>query len=48
MGIQKSDIRLLSNDAIVINPTGKTVSNSGEVKNQARFELKKAKHFLIY
>ncbi len=35
----KNDIRLQSNDAILINPTGKTISITGEVKNQARFEL---------
>ena len=35
MGNIKNDVRLQSNDAIVINPTGKTVSISGEVKNQA-------------
>ena len=42
-----SDIRLLSNDVLVINPTGKTVSISGAVKKQD-LSLKKAKHFLIY
>ena len=36
----KNDIKLQSNDAIVINPTGKTVYVSGQVKNQAQYELK--------
>ena len=35
----KNDIKIQSNDAIVINPTGKTVSISGQVKNQAQYEL---------
>tara|TARA_A100001015_G_scaffold238694_1_gene271733 strand:+ start:287 stop:1999 length:1713 start_codon:yes stop_codon:yes gene_type:complete len=35
----KNDIRLQSNDAILINPTGKTISITGQVKNQARYEL---------
>tara|TARA_B100000989_G_C19531096_1_gene469924 strand:+ start:492 stop:3083 length:2592 start_codon:yes stop_codon:yes gene_type:complete len=35
----KNDIRLQSNDALLINPTGKTVTISGEVKNPAIFEL---------
>ena len=41
----KNDIRLQSNDAILINPTGKTVSISGEVKNQARYELLEKESF---
>tara|TARA_B100000925_G_scaffold287792_1_gene267654 strand:+ start:1292 stop:3883 length:2592 start_codon:yes stop_codon:yes gene_type:complete len=41
----KNDIKLQSNDAIVINPTGKTVSISGQVKNQAQFELIKDENF---
>ena len=41
----KNDIRLQSNDAILINPTGKTVSIFGEVKNQARFELLEKENF---
>jgi polysaccharide export outer membrane protein len=40
-----SDIRLLSNDVLVINPTGKTVSISGAVKKEARFELKEGETF---
>ena len=40
-----SDIKLQSNDAIVINPTGKTIKISGEVKKQAIFELKDGEDF---
>ncbi len=40
-----TDIRLLSNDVLVINPTGKTVSISGAVKKEARFELKEGETF---
>ena len=40
-----SDIRLLSNDVLVINPTGKTVSISGAVKKEAIFELKEGETF---
>ncbi len=35
----KNDIKLQSNDAIVINPTGKTISISGQIKNPAQYEL---------
>ena len=35
----KNDIRLQSNDAILINPIGKTVAISGQVKNQSKYEL---------
>ena len=38
-GNTTSDIKLSSNDAIVINPTVKTVLISGEVKQEAKFEL---------
>ena len=38
-GNTKNDVRLQSNDAIVIKPTGKTISILGEVKKQAIFEL---------
>ncbi|MDA9729364.1 SLBB domain-containing protein [SAR86 cluster bacterium] len=41
----KNDIRLQSNDALLINPTGKTVTISGEVKNPARFELNEDETF---
>ena len=41
----KNDIKLQSNDAIVINPTGKTVSIFGQVKNQAQYELIKDENF---
>ncbi len=41
----ENDIKLQSNDAIVINPTGKTVSISGQVKNQAQYELVKNENF---
>lgn len=34
-----SDIKLSSNDVLVINPIGKSISISGEVRNNARFEL---------
>ena len=40
-----SDIRLLSNDVLVIHPTGKTVSINGAVKKEARFELKEGETF---
>ena len=40
-----SDIRLQSNDAIVINPTGITIKISGEVKKEAIFELKEKENF---
>ena len=38
-GDVSSDIKLSSNDALVINPIGKSISISGEVRNNARFEL---------
>lgn len=38
-GNTNNDIKIRSNDAIVINPTGKIVSLNGEVKNPAKFEL---------
>ena len=41
----KNDIRLQSNDAIVINPTAKTISISGQVKNPAQYELIKNENF---
>lgn len=41
----KNDIKLQSNDAIVINPIGKAVTISGQVKNQAQFELIKDENF---
>ncbi len=44
-GNTNSDVRLQSNDAIVINPTGKTVVIEGEVKTNARFELKDSENF---
>ncbi len=34
-----SDFKLLSNDVIIINPLGKTITIEGEIKNQARYEL---------
>ena len=39
------DIRLQSNDAIVINPIGKKVTILGEVKNEATFELLEEENF---
>ncbi len=42
----KNDIKIQSNDAIVINPTGKTVYVSGQVKNQAQYELIKGETFI--
>ncbi len=44
-GNTNSDIKLQSNDAIVINPTGNTISISGEVKIPGRFELKENEKF---
>ena len=41
----KNDIRLQSNDAILINPVGKTISISGQVKNPARYELLQNENF---
>ena len=41
----KNDIRLQSNDAILINPIGKTVSISGQVKNQSKYELLESETF---
>ncbi len=41
----KNDINLQSNDAIVINPTGKIVSIFGQIKNPAQFELIKDENF---
>ncbi len=38
-GNTKSDINLNSNDALVINPSGKTVLIYGEVRKEAKFEL---------
>ena len=40
-----SDVRLLSNDVLVINPTGKTISINGAVKKEGRFELKDDEKF---
>ncbi len=41
----KNDIKIQSNDAVVINPIGKTVSISGQIKNQAQYELIKDENF---
>ena len=40
-----SDLKLSSNDAIVISPVGKTVSISGEVKRPSKFELRENENF---
>ena len=40
-----SDVRLLSNDVLVINPTGKTITINGAVKKEGRFELKEGEKF---
>ena len=45
-GNTNNDVRLQSNDAIVINPIGKKVSISGEIKNQATYELLDGENFL--
>ena len=45
-GNTKNDLRLQSNDAILINPTGNTDLYSGEVKKQAKFELLEMKKIL--
>ena len=39
------DVRLQSNDAIVINPIGKKIKILGEVKNQATYELLDGENF---
>jgi polysaccharide export outer membrane protein len=44
-GNTKSDIRLQSNDAVLIKPTGISVSIVGEVKKQAKFELLESETF---
>ena len=44
-GNTKSDIRLQSNDAVLIKPTGITVSIVGEIKKQAKFELLESETF---
>ena len=44
-GNTRSDLKLSSNDAIVISPVGKTVSILGEVKRPSRFELKESENF---
>ena len=44
-GNTKNDIKLQSNDAILIKPTGKTISILGEVKKQAKFELLDSESF---
>ena len=44
-GNTRSDLKLSSNDAIVISPVGKTVSIFGEVKRPSRFELKEGENF---
>ena len=44
-GNTNNDVRLQSNDAIVINPIGKKVSISGEIKNQATYELLEEENF---
>ncbi len=44
-GNTSTDLKMLSNDAIVINPVGKTVSIYGQVKNNAIFELKNDENF---
>ena len=44
-GIVSSDIRLQSNDAIVIEPIGKRVKLFGSVKKEAFYELKEDENF---
>ena len=44
-GIVSSDIRLQSNDAIVIEPIGKRVKLFGSVKKEAFYELKEEENF---
>ncbi len=44
-GNTNNDIRLQSNDAIVINPIGKKVTISGKVKNEATYELLDEENF---
>ena len=44
-GNTKSDVRIQSNDAVVIKPVGKTVKLQGAVKNQAIYELKEGETF---
>jgi polysaccharide export outer membrane protein len=40
-----SDLKISSNDAIVINPIGKTVSISGEIKRPSKYELSEENSF---
>ena len=44
-GIISSDLKLFSNDALVINPIGKIISISGAVRKEAKFELKSEEKF---
>lgn len=44
-GNTNDDVRLQSNDAIVINPIGKKIEISGEIKNPAIFELTENEKF---
>ncbi len=44
-GNTNNDIKLQSNDAIVINPIGKKVTISGEVKNESTYELLDEENF---
>ena len=37
---------MISNDVIVINPVGKTISIDGEIKNPAIYELKNEESFV--
>lgn len=45
-GDTSTDLKLISNDVIVINPVGKTISIDGEIKNPAIYELKNEESFL--
>tara|TARA_A100001015_G_scaffold4286_1_gene5579 strand:- start:6203 stop:8788 length:2586 start_codon:yes stop_codon:yes gene_type:complete len=44
-GMVSSDLKIFSNDALVINPIGKIISISGAVRKEAKFELKKEEKF---
>jgi|TARA_A100001015_G_scaffold175733_1_gene195472 polysaccharide export outer membrane protein len=44
-GNTNSDLKVQSNDVILLNPVGKTVSIKGEVKKPAKFELIKSENF---
>ena len=44
-GDTSSDLRIQSNDALLIRPSGNMITISGEVKNEAIFEIRDEENF---